>query len=83
MEEPQLIWDEPDDEEGNVWAILGNGVSLEEVEDIFRDRNSVTLPTRGGGEDLTTIGLASTGRYIAVRWQMWIGEPRKIGRAHV
>ena len=78
MEDPQILWDMPDDEDGNVWSILGNGVSLEEVEAVFRDRSSVTLPTRGGGEDLTTIGRAHTGRYIAVIWQLWIGEPRTI-----
>ena len=75
MEEPQIEWDEPENEKGNVWAILGSGVSLEEVEDVFRNRDNVTLLTWGGGADRTTFGWASTGRFIAVSWEPVCGEP--------
>lgn len=74
MEIPAIEWDSYDDVDSNVRAVLENGITLDEVRDLFADRDLLVLPNRGG-EPFIAHGRTSTGRRLAVAWERWTGEP--------
>ena len=62
------IWDLENDPDGNVQHILDHGISMEEVEEVLLDRDSVTTASRQSGYPIT-FGYTSSDRYIAVVWE--------------
>jgi uncharacterized DUF497 family protein len=64
----QVIWDLPDDPDGNVEHIAEHGLTQEEVEDVLFDARSETTTSKSSGEKIT-FGETSAGRYIAVVWE--------------
>jgi hypothetical protein len=73
MIEPEILWD-PD---GNVQHIAENDVSVEEVEEVLLNPRNATARSRRNGRPMT-FGWTSTGRYIAVAWDIANDDPRMI-----
>ena len=74
MDDVHVIWDLDDDPDGNVQHILEHGLTIEEVEDVLFDGNSITTVSRSSGEPIT-FGHTATGRYIAVVWEHIADDP--------
>ena len=74
MDGVQVIWDLEDDPDGNVQHILDHGLTVEEVEDVLLDPQSVTTVSRSSGEPIT-FGDTATGRHIAVVWEHITDDP--------
>lgn len=63
-----MIWDLPNDPDGNVQHIVGHDVTIEEVEEVLLDRDSEDTTSRSSGRPIT-FGYTSSGRYLAVVWE--------------
>jgi uncharacterized DUF497 family protein len=63
-----IIWDLPDDPEGNVQHIASHDITIAEVEDVLLDRDSDDTLSRSSGRPIT-FGYTSSGRYLAVVWE--------------
>jgi uncharacterized DUF497 family protein len=63
-----IIWDLPDDPDGNVQHIASHDITLAEVEDVLLDRDSEDTLSRSSGRPIT-FGYTSSGRYLAVVWE--------------
>jgi hypothetical protein len=78
MERPDfIIWDLEDDPDSNVVHIAENGLTVDEVEDVLLDPDSETAIIRSSGRPIT-FGWTSTGRHIAVVWEVVEEDPRMI-----
>ena len=75
MPDLEVIWDLDDDPEGNVLHIREHDVSQDEVDEILRNPRSETTVSRSSGERLT-FGWTSTGRCLAVVWELVNDDPR-------
>jgi hypothetical protein len=57
-----IIWDLPEDPDGNVQHIAAHDITIEEVEEVLLDRNSEDTISRSSGRPIT-FGYTSSGRY--------------------
>src|SRR5947209_16891068 len=69
-----IIWDLPDDAEGNVQYLLEHDVSIEEAEEVLLDPRSSRAVSRSSGLP-TAFGWTSTGRYLAVVYELVDDDP--------
>jgi uncharacterized DUF497 family protein len=69
-----IIWDLEDDPDGNVEHLSEHGVDLEEVEEILLNPRSSRAVSRSTGLP-TVFGWTSTGRYLAVVYEMVERDP--------
>jgi hypothetical protein len=74
MIDVHVVWDLPDDPDGNVSHIAEHGISPEEVEEVLLDPESDTAFSRSSGLPIT-FGYTSDGRYIAVVWEHVVEDP--------
>src|SRR5947209_13090453 len=74
-----IIWDLPDDAEGNVQYLLEHDVSIEEAEEVLLDPRSSRAVSRSSGLP-TVFGWTSTGRYLAVIYELVDDDPLTCGR---
>jgi len=65
----ECIWDLADDPDGNVQHIGEHGVTIEEVEEVVRDRYDSAVASRTSGRP-TVFGSSSTGKYLAVTFEV-------------
>jgi hypothetical protein len=65
MNDAQIIWDLPDDPDGNVQHIAEHGITQEDVEDVLFDEDSQTTTSKSSGMPVT-FGYTTSGQYIAV-----------------
>jgi hypothetical protein len=77
MPDAQVIWDLPEDPDGNIEHIAEHGVTAVEVEEILFDAESDTTISRSTGEYIT-FGFTSAGRYLGVVWQHIMDDPLTI-----
>lgn len=70
----QIIWDLADDPEGNYQHILEHDVSPEEVEEVLSNPSNPTATSRSSGCPIT-FGWTSTGKYLAVVWELVEDDP--------
>jgi hypothetical protein len=63
-----VIWDLPDDPDGNVQHIIEHGLTEDEVEDVLLDQSLAIEFSESSGRPLRQ-GWTSTGRFIAVVWE--------------
>ena len=63
-----LIWDLPDDPDGNVQHIAEHDITVDEVEEVLLDRDSEDTVSKSSGRPIT-FGYTSSGRYLAVVWE--------------
>lgn len=75
MNDVQIIWDLPDDPDGNyVHIIDGHDVTVDEVEEVLRDNDSDRTISRSSGFPMA-FGWTSTGQYIAVVYEEVMKDP--------
>jgi len=73
----QIIWDLPNDLDGNLEHIAQHGITPEEVEEVLFDRRSSIATSRSSG-NMITFGETSEGRYLAVVWEHIDDDPLTI-----
>lgn len=69
-----VVWDLPDDPDGNVAHIAEHDITPEEVEEILFDPDSETTVSRSSGENIT-FGWTTSDRYLAVVWEHVTDDP--------
>ncbi len=69
----QIIWDLDEDADGNVQHIAEHGITVEEVEDVLYAAEEV-VASQSSGRPIT-FGEASTGKYLAVVFEVVEEEP--------
>jgi len=69
----RILWDLDDDPEGNVQHIAEHGITIEEVEDVLYVAEEVVASQSSGRP--TTFGETSTGKYIAVVFEIVEEDP--------
>jgi hypothetical protein len=72
--EPTIIWDLPDEPEGNVQHLRQHDVTIEEAEEILLDPRSSRAISRSSGLP-TAFGWTSTGRHLAVVYELVDDDP--------
>ena len=68
MSDVIIIWDLPEDPDGNVQHIAAHHIAVDEVEEVLLDRESEDTISRSSGRPIT-FGYTSSGRYLAVVWE--------------
>ena len=68
MSDVIIIWDLPEDPDGNVQHIAAHDITSDEVEEVLLDRDSEDTISRSSGQPIT-FGYTSGGRYLAVVWE--------------
>lgn len=74
MQDAHVVWDLPDEPEGNIAHIAEHGFTQEDVEDVLFGPNSETTVSTSSGLPIT-FGFTSTGHYIAVVWEHIQDDP--------
>lgn len=78
MNDVQIIWDLPDDRDGNyVHIVDGHDVTVDEVEEVLRDPNSDQATSRSSGRPMA-FGWTTNGKYIAVVYEEVHDDPRTL-----
>lgn len=73
----EVIWDLPDDPDGNVQHIEEHGLTIDEVEDVLLNPRNKVVTSRSSGYPLTR-GWTSTDRFICVIWEVVNEDPKMI-----
>ncbi len=68
MSDVIIIWDLPEDPDGNVRHIAEHDITIHEVEEVLLDRDSDDTISRSSGRPIT-FGYTSDGRYLAIVWE--------------
>ena len=68
MSDVIIIWDLPEDPDGNFQHIAAHHIAVDEVEEVLIDRESEDTISRSSGRPIT-FGYTSSGRYLAVVWE--------------
>ena len=79
MSDVVLIWDLHDDPDGNVQHIAEHGITVEEAEEVVRDRYEASLASRSSGRP-TVFGWTSTGKHLAVTFE---GGDKEVPQVYV
>jgi hypothetical protein len=76
MSDAIIVWDLPDDPDGNYHHIVteGHGVTLEEVEEVLQSPDSDVDISRESGNPIA-FGWTSTGKYIAIPFEHVCDDP--------
>jgi len=69
-----VVWDLPNDPDGNVQHIAEHGITVDEVEDVLFDPFSQTATSRSTGNPIT-FGYTSGERYLGVVWEHVMDDP--------
>ena len=69
-----IIWDLPDEPDGNVQHLLEHGVMTDEAEEVLLDPDSSRAVSRSSGLP-TAFGWTSTGRHLAVVYELVDEDP--------
>ncbi len=72
-----VIWDDDDDPAGNVQHIAEHDLTMDEAEDVLLDPDNIVDSSRSSDRRIT-FGLTSTGRHIAVVWEVVNDDPRLV-----
>jgi uncharacterized DUF497 family protein len=65
----ECIWDLEHDPDGNVQHIAEHGITVEEAEEVVRERYDVAVASRSSGRP-TVFGWTSTGKHLAVTFEI-------------
>ena len=76
-EELIVVWDMPDDPEGNVQHIAQHGLTVDDVEDVLFSGDAETSFSRSSGGPIS-FGYTASGEYIVVVWELVDDDPRMI-----
>lgn len=70
-----VIWDDPDDEEGNYRHIVdGHRVTIEEVEEVLGEQTNHGQRSRTTGRPIA-FGWTTSGRFLAVPYKVLCDDP--------
>ena len=69
MANVECVWDLDEDPDGNVQHIAEHGVTVEEAEEVVRDRYDDTVVSRSSRRP-TVFGWTSTGKHLAVIFEV-------------
>ena len=69
MANVECIWNLAEDPEGNVQHIAEHGITVEEAEEVVRDRYEASVASRSSGRP-TVFGWTSTGKHLAVTFEV-------------
>jgi len=72
-----LIWDLDDDPEGNIQHIAEHDLTKDEVEDVLLNSENPEAASDSSGRPIV-FGETSTGRYIAVVYEVALEDPLMI-----
>ena len=74
MRDSHVIWDDPDDPDGNTAHVAEHGLTPEEVESVMLNEQLAIGRSRASGRPCR-MGWTSTGRYIFVCWDLVESDP--------
>jgi hypothetical protein len=74
----QIVWDRPEDPDGNYRDITSSGYTVEDVEEILMDHRNEASYEPGTSLRGVTRGTTSTGKSLAVIWAVECGNPLHI-----
>jgi hypothetical protein len=77
MDDATIIWDLPDDPDGNTAHVAEHGLTPEEVDEVLRDDTLPVAASESSGRPCK-FGFTSTGRFIVVIWDEVNDDPRMI-----
>jgi hypothetical protein len=77
MPSVQIVWDLPDDPDGNVVHIGQHDVTVEEVEEVLQSSLSNTTESKSSTNRIT-FGFTTQGRYLAIVWEHVFDDPLTI-----
>lgn len=77
MLDAEVLWDLPDDPDGNVQHVAEHGVTIEEVEEVLSDPDNSTEVSASSDRSIT-FGETAAGRYLAVVWETALDDPLTI-----
>ncbi len=69
MANVECIWDLVEDPEGNVLHIAEHGITVEEAEEVVRERYEAAVASRSSGRP-TVFGWTTTGKHLAVIFEV-------------
>jgi hypothetical protein len=72
-----VIWDLEDELEGNLQHILEHDITQAEVDEVLQNPRNETGVSKSSGRQVT-FGWTSTGRHIAVIWELVEDNPRSV-----
>jgi hypothetical protein len=75
MGDVRVIWDEPDDPDGNTAHVAEHGLTPDEVDEVLLDESVREGKSRSSGRPCKR-GWTSTGRHIFVTWDEVSDDPR-------
>lgn len=65
----ECIWDLDEDPDGNVQHIAEHGITVEEAEEVVRDRYEAAVASESSGRP-AVFGWTSTGKHLAVIFEV-------------
>jgi hypothetical protein len=74
MIDAQIIWDDPDDPDGNTAHVAEHGLTPDEVDEVLLDPGLPQGTSRSSGRPYKA-GWTSTGRHIFVTWDVECDDP--------
>lgn len=77
MASVECIWDLASDPEGNVQHIAEHGITVEEAEEIVRDRYEAAVASATSGRP-TVFGWTTTGKHLAVIFEIVDDDLRQV-----
>jgi len=78
MRDVHIIWDLPDDPDGNYVHILdGHDVTIDEVEEVLLDPESDDAISRSSGYPCV-FGWTSTGKYVIIVYELVLDDPKTL-----
>ena len=69
MANVECVWDLEEDPEGNVRHVAEHGISIDEVEQVVRDRYADAKASQSSGRPIV-FGWTSTGKHLAVIFEV-------------
>ena len=77
MDIPTIIWDLPDDTDGNTAHVAEHGLTPDEVDEVILDPTLPVATSQSTGRPCK-FGWTSTGKHIIVIWEIVDDEPLTI-----
>lgn len=72
-----IYWDMEDEPDGNVQHVAEHGITIEEFEEVVLNPKNPVTESRSS-DNFITFGYTSTGKHIAVVWELVSDDPKAI-----
>jgi hypothetical protein len=74
VDDPVIIWDLPDDPDGNTAHVAEHGLTPDEVDEVLRDAALPVQASQSTGRPCK-FGYTGTGKHIIVIWEVVNDDP--------